>query len=196
MTKQNWLPWSLIILRLILGPVLLLDAADGRTGLSFVFWLAVAIISDIFDGIIARRLGVASQRLRRIDSLVDSIFFFFIAAAAWLAHQETLLAHSPLFIIMLALSLLSQLPSFLKFGRAPAFHAYSAKASGLALLFVGGLLFGFGRSGPLFDAALWVAIFSHIERILITLVLPEWQTDIAWLGTAFQIRKEKLNPIA
>jgi CDP-diacylglycerol--glycerol-3-phosphate 3-phosphatidyltransferase len=190
MTKSNWLPWSLLLLRLFLGPFLLLDASDGHTDLSFVFWLGIAILSDILDGIVARRLGVASQRLRRLDSLVDSIFFFFVAAAAWLAHRDLILQHRSLVYLMIALSLLSQLPAFIKFRRAAAFHAYSAKASGLALLAAGAFLFGYGLAGPIFVAALWVAIISHIERILITLVLPNWQTDIAWLGTAWKIRKE------
>lgn len=190
MKNRAWLPWSLLLFRLILGPLLLLDARDGYTDLSFVFWLGIAILSDILDGIIARRLGVASQRLRRLDSLVDSIFFFFMAAAAWLAHRELILQHRNLVLAMLALSLLSQIPALIKFRRAAAFHAYSAKASGLALLASGALLFAYGRAGPIFIAALWIAIISHIERILITLILPNWQTDIAWLGTAWKIRKE------
>lgn len=185
------MPWSLVILRLILGPALLADASDGHTDLSFVFWLAVAILSDILDGILARRLGVSSQRLRLVDSRVDFVFFFFVAAAAWLAHQQVLLAHGPLLVAMLTLSLLSQLPALIKFGRAPAFHAYSAKISGLALLAAGALLFGYGRGGPLLDAALWIGIISHIERILITLVLPEWHTDVVWVGSAWQLRQSK-----
>lgn len=193
MSKQNWLPWSLVLLRLLLGPVLLLDASDGHTDLRFVFGLSIAILSDILDGIIARRLGEATQDFRRTDSLVDSIFFFFVAASAWLAHRDLILAHGTLMSIMIALSLLSQLPALIKFGRAAAFHAYSAKASGLALLVAGALLFGYGRGGPVLDASLWIAILSHFERIAIALVLPEWQTDIAWLGTAWQIRKEKMN---
>ncbi len=192
MKNPAWLPWSLLLLRAVLGPLLLLDASDGRTSLTFVFWLGIAILSDILDGITARRLGVASQRLRRLDSLVDIIFFFFIVAAAWLAHRDLILQHRNLVSAMIALSLLSQIPALIKFRRAAAFHAYSAKASGLALLAAGALLFGYGRVGPIFVIALWIAIISHIERILISLVLPKWQTDIAWLGTAWQIRRSML----
>jgi phosphatidylglycerophosphate synthase len=192
MKNRAWLPWSLLLLRLGLGPLLLLDASDGHTNLVFVFWLGIAILSDILDGIIARHLAVVSQRLRRLDSLVDSIFFFFVAAAAWLAHRDLIVQHRNLVLAMIALSLLSQIPAFIKFRRAAAFHAYSAKASGLALLAAGALLFGYGRAGPIFVIALWIAIISHIERILITLILPKWQTDIAWLGTAWKIRRSML----
>lgn len=189
MPAPSSLPWSLVALRLALGPILLISALDGQTGLPFVFGLALAILSDILDGIFARRLGVATQRLRRADSLVDSIFFLFVALAAWIAHREVLLAHGPLLAAMLALSLLSQLPALIKFRRAAAFHAYSAKASGLTLLAAGVALFGYGVGGLILDLALWIAILSHLERIAIALILPTWQTDIAWLGTALHLRR-------
>lgn len=186
---MNWLPWSLIAFRLGMGPLLLLDARDGATGWAFIAGLGVAILSDILDGIMARRAGSATVRLRRLDSLVDSIFFLFVAAAAGVAHGGVLLAHGTLVAAMLALWLLSQLPALIKFGQAAAYHAYSAKAAGLALLAAGVRLFGTGQGGWLLDAALWVAIFSHLDRIAITLLLPGWRTDVSWVGAAWTERQ-------
>ena len=187
------LPFALLAFRLLLGPLLLLAASDGQTGWWVVAGLAAGIFSDILDGMLARRLGLASVRLRRVDSLIDSIFFLFVAAAAWAAHSETLLAHGVLAAGMLALWAVSQLPALLKFGKAAAYHAYSAKAAGLALLAAGVRLFGLGQAGWVLDAALWLAILSHLERIAITLALPAWRTDVAWVGAAWAERRGPEN---
>jgi CDP-diacylglycerol--glycerol-3-phosphate 3-phosphatidyltransferase len=176
--------------RLAMGFVLLADARDGHTGWTFVIGLLAALLSDIFDGVLARKTASATVALRRADSWVDAMFFVLLATAAWLAHREVLLAHSPLLVTMLVLFFLSQLPSFIRFGQAAAFHAYSAKAMGLAFIPAGILLFGLGQGGWPLDLALLVAIISHIDRALIALTLPAWQTDVVWFGEALRIRRE------
>ncbi len=79
------IPLILIYARLFLGGVIL--------ALSFlqvtyapaiaVTLLTIGLLTDIFDGIIARRLGVSTQRLRRLDSTIDQIFFVCVAVAAY-----------------------------------------------------------------------------------------------------------------
>lgn len=189
---MNWLPWALIAFRLGVGFWLLADAGDGDTGWGFVLLLSAAILSDILDGIVARRVGTASVGMRRVDSLVDSAFFLLVAAAAWVAYADVLRRHAALVVAMVLLWLLSQLPALLKFGKAAAFHAYSAKAAGLALLAAGVRLFGAGEAGWEFDAALWIAILSHLERLAISLLLPAWQTDVKWVGVAWKRRQVAL----
>mgnify|MGYP003331261880 CR=1 FL=1 len=184
------LPWLLVWFRLAMGFVLLADASDGHTGWPFVVGLMAALLSDILDGILGRRTGTATVALRRADSWVDATLFVLVAIGAWLSHREVLLAHQPLLVTMLVLFVLSQIPSFLRFGKAAAFHAYSAKAMGLAFIPAGILLFGLGRGGWLLDLAMLAAIISHIDRALIALILPEWQTDIVWFGEALRIRRE------
>ncbi|MEP0749958.1 CDP-alcohol phosphatidyltransferase family protein [Coleofasciculus sp. FACHB-501] len=48
------LPFSLVIIRLCLSPLLLWDAIDGATSTWFILGFVVAFLSDIFDGAIAR----------------------------------------------------------------------------------------------------------------------------------------------
>lgn len=173
-----WLPWALVAFRLMLGPALLVAAARGANGLLLAAALGAGILSDILDGIIARRIGRATQRLRRVDSLVDTIFVLCALAAAWLAHHAQLAPHLPLLAFMLALNFISYIPALIKFGRAPAYHAYSAKASGLALFTAGAWLFATGQAGWFLDAAILLTIVSHLDRIVITLLLPQWRTDV------------------
>ena len=41
--------------------------------------IALGFLSDIFDGVMARRLGIATATLRRLDSVADAPFY--VAAA-------------------------------------------------------------------------------------------------------------------
>ena len=55
-------PALLIVCRFLLGPLLCLHAARGGSGEVFVTGLVAALLSDFFDGVIARRLDVATPR--------------------------------------------------------------------------------------------------------------------------------------
>jgi len=173
-----WLPWTLVVFRFLLGPALLLAAAHAINGLWLVAALAAGILSDILDGMIARRIGAATSRLRRLDSLVDTVFVLCALSVAWIAHQAALTPHLLLLALMLALNIISYIPALIKFGRAPAYHAYSAKASGLALFAAGAWLFATGQASWWLDAAIALTILSHLDRMAITLLLPEWRTDV------------------
>jgi phosphatidylglycerophosphate synthase len=62
------IPVLLVATRFLLGPILLFLATQGATGGWFLLGITAAFLSDVFDGIIARRLGVATERLRVADS--------------------------------------------------------------------------------------------------------------------------------
>jgi CDP-diacylglycerol--glycerol-3-phosphate 3-phosphatidyltransferase len=173
------IPWLLIAFRLLLGPLTVLAALNGVRG----FWLAAAlgagIFSDIIDGRLARRIGSFEQRLRIADSWVDTAFFLCMAGTAWVAHGDVLRAHGGMLTLMFGLYALSLIVPYIKFKRMPAYHAYSAKAAGLALLAAGAWLFFTGQGGWVLNAAIGVAILSHLDRLAISFLLPEWRTDVA-----------------
>jgi phosphatidylglycerophosphate synthase len=70
MIKLAYIPSLLVALRLTIAPLLLLEASDRAVGTGFIIGYIIAVLSDIFDGIIARRLGVSTERLRQADSFV------------------------------------------------------------------------------------------------------------------------------
>jgi CDP-diacylglycerol--glycerol-3-phosphate 3-phosphatidyltransferase len=67
----QFVPAALVILRFFMGPLLLLNAINGKTDAWFIVGFIVAFLSDIFDGVIARRLDVSTASLRRADSWAD-----------------------------------------------------------------------------------------------------------------------------
>lgn len=90
MQSLRYIPVSLIALRAILGPLALVAAWLHVPAFVLILILLVGFTSDVFDGIIARRLHVATAGLRRADSLVDTLFFVCLIAAAWLRYPYIL----------------------------------------------------------------------------------------------------------
>jgi phosphatidylglycerophosphate synthase len=83
------LPFALATVRLVLAPVMLLGALFWPNATSFFACLLLGLVSDIFDGVLARRLGVATDRLRRFDSVTDVAFYGAMASRRSSATQPS-----------------------------------------------------------------------------------------------------------
>lgn len=181
---------ALVFLRGAIAPFLLWDALDGHITPWFLAGYVVAVLSDIFDGIIARRLGVSSANLRRADSWADVALYVCIAAAAWWAHREIVLAFQiPLLTVVLAQALW-WLVNLVKYGKPASYHTYSAKLWGLTLLAATLALFGFNSGGIALWVAILVGIIHTLEEIAMTLILPTWQHDVLSVIHALRLRRE------
>ena len=53
-----------------------------------------AFLSDIFDGVIARRLGVSIASLRKADSWADVCLYLCVGISAFLVHSDVIIAFS------------------------------------------------------------------------------------------------------
>jgi CDP-diacylglycerol--glycerol-3-phosphate 3-phosphatidyltransferase len=130
----------------LLGPVAVGLAATGQPRWLFAPLLVIGMLSDIFDGVLARRFGVARPWLRRFDSATDIAYYLCIFAATWFAARGTVMDS----ILPLALLGVSEVfcivVSFIRFGAMPATHTYAAKIYGLAIFaaFFAVLPFHFG----------------------------------------------------
>jgi phosphatidylglycerophosphate synthase len=181
-------PVLLVIFRFAIAPLLLLDAWDGTTTSFFLAGYILAILSDIFDGIIARRLQVSTAQLRQADSWADIVLFLCLALSTWRVYPQVLIdLHIPLLIAIAAQVFLFSL-CLIKYRKLPSYHTYTAKAWGLTILTAAIALFGFG-----YVPTLWLAIvfcwLNSLEEILMTLLLPEWQCDVLSLYHALQLWK-------
>ncbi|MEO1622786.1 MAG: CDP-alcohol phosphatidyltransferase family protein [Cyanobacteria bacterium J06632_3] len=171
------IPKLLIALRFLIAAGLFWAAAHHYSGRLFIVGYCIAITSDIFDGIIARRLGISTPQLRQTDSWADITLFLVLAISTWWLYPAVILA----FKVPLLIALLGQLSLFslclIKFKKMPSYHTYTAKAWGLGLLVAVISLYGFEVASPL-----WVAIglcwINTLEEIVITLLLDEWHCDV------------------
>ena len=179
---------GLTVLRLLLAPVLVWLVNAGAPGMVFAGVVMVAFVSDYFDGVIARRLGVASAELRHFDSRADLVFYATAAWAVWRLHPDVVRSVAVPGLIVIALDVVRHIFDFAKFGRDVAYHAWSSKVWGLSLALALVLLMGLGVSQPFVGIAVILGLIAQIEGLLISVALPVWTHDVPTLIHALRIR--------
>ena len=191
------IPLLLTALRVVLAPVVvalvLWWPADSGLSTLLGICLVLAFLSDYFDGVIARRLGVATPSLRRLDSIADTMFYVAATFAAWRLHPEAITSRAGPLLALLALELVRYAFDWLKFRREASYHMWSSKAWGLAL-FIGffSLLALDVDTWPV-DLAVYLGIAADIEGLLISAVLPRWQSDVPSIVHAWALRGQASN---
>jgi CDP-diacylglycerol--glycerol-3-phosphate 3-phosphatidyltransferase len=180
---KRHLPFALTTLRLLLGPVALICALTDVPRWVYLPILLTGTLSDIYDGILARRYGVATPALRRYDSVTDVIYYLFILAAAFLLCKTVITQYW----LLIALILLSEagciLVSYFRFGKYPATHSWLAKFYGLCLLAALIALLVFNASGWVLIALTIVALTANVEIIAIHLLMNSPPVDVRSIFT-------------
>jgi CDP-diacylglycerol--glycerol-3-phosphate 3-phosphatidyltransferase len=180
---------GLTVLRLLLAPVLVWLVYAAAPGVVFAGVVLIAFVSDYFDGVIARRLGVATPELRHFDSRADLVFYATAAWAVWRLHPDVVRSVALPGLIVIGLDVVRHVFDFAKFGRDVAYHAWSSKVWGLSLALALVLLMGFGVSQPFVAIAVLLGLIAQLEGLAISVVLPVWTHDVPTLIHALRIRK-------
>jgi len=184
---KRHLPFALTTLRLLLGPLALAGALFDWPRLIFLPILIIGTLSDIFDGILARRHGVATPALRRYDSATDLIFYLFLLAALWRLCHAVIAENILAIALILALEAGVILVCYLKFGTYPATHSWMAKFYGLYLLFSFSALLAFNAGAWAVLSLTFVAILTDGEIILMHLLSPIVPVDVR---SIFRLRRK------
>jgi CDP-diacylglycerol--glycerol-3-phosphate 3-phosphatidyltransferase len=151
--------------------------------------VTAAFVSDVFDGIVARRVGVATERLRRADTIVDTAFYV-CAAAALLLHAPSVLgAHAVGVASLVALELSRWVVERIRYGRLASYHMWSAKAWGVALWLGFSEAFVTGQPGPFIQAAVATGLLADVEGLAASLVLSTWQHDVPTVWHALRLER-------
>ena len=173
----NRLPWLLVLFRIASGPAMIVLAFAGQ-GAACAVLLSLGVLSDIFDGIIARRLGVATTALRTWDSRADVAFWLSAVIAVAVLRPEMLPALWPATAIIAALEIGNHAFSFAKFRREASPHHYLSKAFGLGLWLLFAMAFATGRPGAVLWFVFALGVLSQLEAFAITLRLKAWRCDV------------------
>ena len=182
---------ALTLLRLALAPVVVVSALARAPGWAIGALLVLGFVSDVLDGVVARRTGRATAALRRLDSSVDTVFYLAIAVAGWLLYRDELRPTLPWIAAVIATELLTNAASWLRFRREASYHSFSAKVFGLSLFLALMALFIAGTAALIVPAAV-LGLLSHAENLAITAVLPEWRHDVRSIVAALRIRRSIL----
>lgn len=171
-------PQLLIAFRAACAPAVFVLACFRFPGVVLAAVVVAALVSDVADGIVARRTGSETDALRHADTIVDTFFFVGAAVALRVAVPH---AYEGLWLPLVSLIVVHVSRStyeLTKYGRLAAYHMWSSKA--LGLLLVAALVTGFvtGRPTPLLAAGLWFGIVNELEGFLTSLMLPRWRRDV------------------
>ena len=79
--------------------------------------LTTGLLTDIFDGIIARQLNISTQKFRRLDSTIDQVFFVSAAVATYIQCPDFFTSNVLKLIILTGAEALTYLTSFLSSGK-------------------------------------------------------------------------------
>lgn len=185
------IPKLLILFRLLLAPfvVALAYYGDDQSRIWIVILMFLGLISDIFDGIIARKQGISSTTLRRMDSQVDLVFWLSIAGACYILNSEIVQENKWGILLVFAMEILCYAVSFIRFGKETCTHAFLSKIWGLTLFIAFVSMIGFSYGGFPLKLAIYLGVISQIDVILIISILPKWQNDIPSSYHAYLIRK-------
>jgi CDP-diacylglycerol---glycerol-3-phosphate 3-phosphatidyltransferase len=180
------LPFTLTTLRLLLGPLVLICAQVNAPRWIFLPILVVGTLSDIFDGILARRFGVATPALRRYDSITDVIYYLFILTALWCLCHGVVVQSLWAIILILFTEACVIIICLVKFGKLPATHSWLAKFYGLCLLFCLIALLAFNTNKWTVIGLAIVALVTNFEIMAMHLVSPVPPVDVC---SIFKLRK-------
>jgi CDP-diacylglycerol--glycerol-3-phosphate 3-phosphatidyltransferase len=189
MNLHRSLPWALVWLRLLLAPMMPLLAWAWPEPAAFALCLALAFLSDIFDGMLARRWGTVTPSLRRVDSFVDTLFCLSALGAVWLCRPEVVRGSASLLVALLVLEALRYAVDLSKFGREASYHMWSAKLWAAVLYLAFFMVLVGGQGGVWVTAALLLGIVSDLEGLAASLLLPEWRHDVPSLLHAWRLRR-------
>ncbi|MGV7107128.1 CDP-alcohol phosphatidyltransferase family protein [Flavobacterium sp. U410] len=187
------LPITLIYSRLVIGFTIIILSIKHIENYKFIAisLLSIGLLTDIFDGIIARKYDVSSQRLRRLDSTVDQFFFISFVVATYIQCPDFFKSNLPKLIALCGIEVLTYLVSFIKFKKEIATHSIGAKLWTLVLFSTLVQIILQCKSILLFNFCFWLGLITRIEIIAIILILKEWTNDIPTFYHSIKLRQGK-----
>lgn len=190
--KQS-IPWWMAAGRAMAGPVLMAGAKSGWSGVTLAGLVVSALLSDILDGVLARRWKCDTAGVRLFDSLADTFFYLCVAGGIWVARPEVWASYRMPFLVLAACEAVRFGFDFGKFGKPASYHSYLAKTWGLVLAAAVVGVFVTQRAGWLLTASVALGVASNLETLAMSVILPAWRRDVKTLAAAWRLRGELLR---
>lgn len=189
--RAQQLPFALILFRLAAGPLLLVLSLvrPPLTPVLCTVLLALGVLSDIFDGMIARRLDCVTPVLRLWDSRCDVVFWLSVAISVHLLYPTIWATTWIMLAVLGAMEVTTHLISYVRFRREASTHHVLSKIFCLFLWALVSQIYLTGATGWLFWLTLVVGVASQLEAMAIMLVVPSWHVDVKNLAVALALRR-------
>lgn len=170
------MPNLLSVFRIACVPVLLALAWNGATPI-FLVLFGLALLSDVLDGVIARRLNVESDLGARLDQWADFALWVSFPVGAWWLWPEIVRREAPYAALAIVCLLLPTAIAYAKYREVPGYHTWSAKTSAVLMGISVPLLLVFDVAWPFRIAALWQLV-AAVDELGITYFFAECQHDV------------------
>lgn len=143
----------------------------------FAIFFCINLVSDILDGLIARLFQMSTQFGARLDSVAD-ITLFLSAIYGIIQFKWTDFGpYSTALWIAVGVYLTTLVVSYIRFGKYPSLHLYSAKVGAYVQGLFFFVLFVWGFYRWLFVLAFVSGVGSWIEEIAVLMILKEMRSN-------------------
>lgn len=187
---QQEIPKILIIFRFFAGLMLVGISMTNveSAGIICAIILALGVLSDIFDGVLARKFNVVTDDLRLWDSRIDVIFWLCTAIALHILYPMLWQISWVMIVVLGIMETIPRIISHIRFKREASTHHILSKIFTLFLWATISFTFLNGKLGNLYWVTLFIGIISQLEAIAIMLIIPEWAVDVKSIKSALKMR--------
>jgi phosphatidylglycerophosphate synthase len=196
--RSGWklrIPAVLVSFRAALGPVVVLlsISRSSNTNAFIAALIVLALLSDVFDGLLARLWEIDTENLRRWDTRADTFFYLGVLIAVLVRHPAAIVGRWPLVTALITAEAVQHLFALHKYGRHASYHSVLSKVWGLLMAAAMISLLGFNRDGWFFDLTLGWGILCNLQGLAMSLLLPTWHRDVPSLFHAMRLRSKALR---
>lgn len=132
-------------------------------------------LSDIADGLLARRLKVNGVLGARLDSIADFFLFIIMLIYCFICFGKDLYPYYPFLIVVFCLRIIALLFAAIKFRAFVILHTRSSKITGILTFFTPILLM---LSNPaVIYPVIGIALFSAVEELILHIVSKDPNPD-------------------
>jgi len=187
------IPIALIFSRLLIGFIIILLSIFHASSYPFlaITLLSIGLLTDVFDGIIARRLNISSEKLRRLDSSIDQVFFISVAVATYIQCPDFFKTNLIKLIILGAFEASTYVLSYIKFKKEIATHSIGAKIWTITIFASLVEIMVHCESVVLFEICFWIGLATRLEILAIVFTLKQWTNDVPTIYHAIKLRQGK-----
>lgn len=181
-------PNIISLYRLLAFPLILYFALTAQEKWYTIF-LCISLVSDILDGNIARIFKLQTRFGAALDNLADVCTYSMAILGIFLFKWTDIAPHAWILYLFLAIFIASYLVSFIRFGKIPGLHLYSAVSAGYIHGIFFFVLFVFGFYTWFYYLALIWGIVAYTEKIFVLLRLDDIRSGVK--GLYWLIKSEK-----
>ncbi len=187
-----WLPALLISFRTALGPAMIVLNSLSQRGVVMTACVGLALLSDVFDGMLARRWHLDTVTLRRWDTRADTFFYACVLAVIWMRHPQALQQRWVLIAGLLTAEVIQHVFAEVKYGHHASYHSWLSRIWGLMMAGSVIALLGWGIDNWFLNLTIFWGILCNVQGLIMSLLLPEWTNDVPTLFHAIRLRRESV----